>query len=150
MRSVQASIEINVAPERALDAFTEFNLLKDWWGVERALIEKRDGGVYTLAWGITDAGFKYISSGVIHSYKPGDHLEVANLVYLNAEKPHLGPMSLLIRVKPHKKGTLLDLTQDGYQSGETWDWYYEAVKTAWPAVLVELKKYLEGKSKETA
>lgn len=150
MRAVHASIEINVKPERALDAFTEFNLLKDWWGVEQALIEKRDGGVYTVAWGITDAGFKYISSGTIDSYKPGNNLEIVNLVYLNAEKPPLGPMSLCVRVKPSANGTLLDLTQDGYQSGETWDWYYEAVKTAWPAVLVELKKYLEGKPKEAA
>lgn len=129
MRAVHASIEINVTPERALDAF---------------------GGVYTLAWGITDAGFKYISSGTIGSYEPGSHLDIINLVYLNAEKPPLGPMSLSVGVKSSPNGTFLDLTQDGYQSGETWDWYYEAVKTAWPAVLVELKKYLEGTSKEPA
>ncbi|MBI3112412.1 MAG: SRPBCC domain-containing protein [Ignavibacteriales bacterium] len=150
MRSVHSTIEINISPNKVLDAFTEFDLLKDWWGVERALIEKQNGGVYTLAWGITDAGFKYISSGTIDSYQPGNHLEIVNLVYLNAEKPPLGPMSLLIRVKPHNHGTLLDLTQDGYQSGETWDWYYEAVRKAWPAVLLELKKYLEKKEQERA
>lgn len=148
MRSVRTSLEINVSPETALDAFTEFHHLQMWWGVERALIEKRDGGVYTLAWGITDAGLKYISSGTIRSYQPGRLLEIVNLVYLNPEKPPLGPMSLLIRVQPAARGTLLELTQDGYQSGEVWDWYYEAVKTAWPAVLLELKKYLEKTSGE--
>ena len=148
MRSVQASIEINGAPERGLDAFMEFDHLKEWWGVERALIEKRDGGAYTLAWGISDAGLKYISSGTIQSYEPGHHLEIVNLVYLNSEKPPLGPMSLSVRVKPSANGTHLELTQNGYQSGEVWDWYYEAVRKAWPAVLAELKKYLEKKEQE--
>ena len=150
MRSVQASIEINAAPEEALDAFMEFDHLKEWWGVERALIEKRGGGAYTLAWGISNAGLKYISSGSIGSYEPGRHLDIVNLVYLNAEKPPLGPMSLSVHVKASVNGTLLELTQAGYQSGEVWDWYYEAVRKAWPAVLLELKKYLEKKEQERA
>ena len=150
MRSVQASIEINAAPEEALDAFMEFDHLKEWWGVERALIEKRGGGAYTLAWGISNAGLKYISSGSIGSYEPGRRLEIVNLVYLNAEMPPLGPMSLSVHVKASVNGTLLELTQAGYQSGEVWDWYYEAVRKAWPAVLLELKKYLEKKEHERA
>ena len=150
MRSVQASIEINAAPEEALDAFMEFDHLKEWWGVERALIEKRGGGAYTLAWGISNAGLKYISSGTIGSYEPGRRVEIVNLVYLNAEKPPLGPMSLSVHVKASVNGTLLELTQAGYQSGEVWDWYYEAVRKAWPAVLLELKKYLEKKEQERA
>ena len=54
MRKVEATININCSPEKIIEAFTESNKLHDWWQVEQTLIEKRNGGVYTLAWNITD------------------------------------------------------------------------------------------------
>jgi hypothetical protein len=39
--------------------------------------------------------------------------------------------------------TKLKLVQGGYQNGDDWDWFYEAVKNAWPNVLEELKMFLE-------
>lgn len=50
---------------------------------ERALVEKRNGGVYTLAWDISDKGFGYVSSGTIKNYEHGKALEITNFVYLN-------------------------------------------------------------------
>jgi len=144
LKKVEAKIEIKTSPKKALDAFTMFDLLKEWWKVERALIEKGNGGIYALAWNISDAGFRYVSSGIISSYKPAEHLYIKNFLYFNPEKPILGPMSLRIEVKPKSNATELYLCQYGYKDGEDWDWYYEAVKKAWPIVLEELKKFLEG------
>jgi uncharacterized protein YndB with AHSA1/START domain len=143
MRKVEVKLEIKTTPEKVINTFTELELLKQWWGVERSLIEKRNGGVYALAWNISEAGFKYISSGIINSYKPADHLYIDNFLYFNPEKSILGPMSLKIDVKEKGDTTELYLCQDGYKDGDDWDWYYEAVKQAWPAVLQELKKFLE-------
>ncbi len=143
MRKVEAVILINTNPHHALNAFTELDLLRGWWGVERALIEKRPGGVYALGWNITEAGFKYISSGTVRSYEKGRLLEIENLVYFNPERPILGPMTLQVKVENKGGATELSLCQDGYQNGPDWDWYYEAVKDAWPKVLVTLKEYLE-------
>jgi uncharacterized protein YndB with AHSA1/START domain len=143
MRKVEVKLEIKTAPDKVIDAFTQFDLLKQWWGVERSLIEKRNGGVYALAWNISGAGFKYISSGIINSYTPADHLYIDNFLYFNPEKSILGPMSLKIEVKEKRNATELYLCQDGYKDGDDWNWYYEAVKKAWPAALQELKKFLE-------
>jgi hypothetical protein len=52
-------------------------------------------------------------------------------------------MTLEISVRTQGSVTLLEVTQDGYGDGTDWDWYYEAVKGAWPVALGMLKAYLE-------
>lgn len=142
MRKVESTIIINCSAEKITDAFTEPSMLREWWNVERALIEKKNGGIYTLAWNVTDKGFGYVSTGVIKTYR-SNFLEIINFVYLNPEHSILGPMTLTIKTSQKENGTELYLCQDGYQSGSDWDWYYHAVTQAWPAVLKTLKDYLE-------
>ncbi len=147
MRKVEVTIDIDTTPESILHAFTDNGMLHDWWKVERTLIEKWSGGMYTLAWNISDKGFGYVSTGIIKHYEPGRLLEIDHLLYLNPHRPIFGQMTLTI--KATKKGDKAELfvCQDGYQNGADWDWYYEAVKQAWPMVLNTLKDYLEGKNK---
>ena len=120
-------------------------MLRAWWDVERTLIEKRIGGLYTLAWDITDKGFGFISTGVIRNYIPESVLEIDNFIYLNPGISILGPMKLNVYAKKKRSGAELYLCQDGYQTGRDWDWYYEAVQQAWPVVAEKLKKYLENR-----
>ena len=143
MRKVEVTMDIQTGPERIIQAFTEPDMLFDWWGVERTLIEKRNGGVYTLAWNVTDQGFGFISSGRIKNYLPYSLLEIGEFIYLNPAISILGPMTLTIRAEEKGRQSELYLCQSGYQNGSDWDWYYEAVKQAWPAVLKKLKEYLE-------
>jgi uncharacterized protein YndB with AHSA1/START domain len=144
MRKVEVNIDIDTQPDRIIQAFTDPEMLKSWWDVERALIEKRPGGLYSVAWQISDKGFKYVSTGIIKEYLRDSVLEIENFAYFNPERPILGPMSLTVKAKK-KSDTVsaLYLCQDGYQNGEDWDWYYGAVQNAWPIVLSTLKEYLE-------
>lgn len=145
MRKVEATININCRSRMVIQAFTDYELLKEWWNVERCLIDKNVGGIYTLIWGITASGFKYVSTGTINKYNPENKLIIDNFIYLSTEKPILGPMSLSIRVEEINNISNVYLCQNGYQRGKDWDWYYDAVKEAWPQMLLELKKYLENK-----
>lgn len=144
MRKVEVNLLINATPEKIIDAFVNAERLKEWWHVEQSLIEPKIGGLYTLVWQISDQGFGYVSSGQIVSYDPLSELVIDNFVYLNPTKDLLGPMSLTVRVKPIESGTELYLCQDGYQSEGDWDWYYEAVKQAWPDLLNSFKSYIES------
>jgi uncharacterized protein YndB with AHSA1/START domain len=143
MRNVETSILINVTPAEVIDAFLEEKHLKVWWGVQRSLVEKKVNGSWAVAWEISEAGIKYISSGVITSYDPSAHLSISNLVYFNPERQILGPMKLELMADQVGSQTKLELTQSGYQQGGDWDWYYEAVVNAWPVALEWLKKYME-------
>ncbi len=143
MREVKASITINRKPSEVFEAFTSFEILKGWWGVEKALIEKKQGGMYCLGWGITEDGFKYVTSGTIKKYENGSLLDIGNYAYFHPNLPILAPMNLTIKVETISEGTNLTVIQSGYQDSEDWNWYYDAVKQAWPDVLKTLKKYLE-------
>jgi len=106
--------------------------------VERCLVEHKQGGLYSLAWNISKKGIQYISTGVITVFIPGKELLIDHLVYFNPEKPILGPAYLDIKFREENGLTSVHLVQGGYQEGKDWDWYYEAVKEAWPKVLVDL------------
>jgi len=143
MKKVTASIEINNTASKVIDAFLQPAMLQDWWNAERCLIQPQSGGLYTIAWDVSNTGFRYVSSGIITVYQPGIMLVIEKMVYLNPEHPILGPMTLSILAEQHENTTSLHLTQDGYREYPDWDWYYDAVKNAWPQVLQTLKAYLE-------
>lgn len=145
MRTVECAMEISVAPQKIISAFTDLEMLKGWWSVEKCFIELKPGGIYTLAWGISENSMRYISTGVIKKYEPGKILHIGDYMYLSEERPFYGPLNLIIEVSAVAHGSLLKLTQGPYpqNKGADWDWYYEVVKEAWPKVLLTMKQYLE-------
>lgn len=60
MRVVVINMEIKTKPVDVIRAFTEPDLLRNWWGVERTLIELKVDGLYTLAgfWKIGHESFR--------------------------------------------------------------------------------------------
>lgn len=60
MKKVEVNLSINTTPEKVIQAFTDPNQLGEWWGVEKSLIQKKIGGLYTLAWSITEKGMGYV------------------------------------------------------------------------------------------
>lgn len=143
MRKVEAHIEIRQPASKVFDAFTELHLLRGWWGVEQCLVEKKQGGLYSLAWDVSENGFHYISTGVITVFLPPKELLVDHFVYFNPERKILGPTYLSIRLQESNRITSVQLTQGNYQSGGDWDWYHDAVKLVWPKALGSLKQFLE-------
>ena len=143
MRKVETAIEIHQPASKVFDAFIEPALLKSWWAVDSCLIEKKQGGLFSLAWEVSSKGFHYVSTGIITVFIPGRELLIDNFVYFNPEKQVLGPTFLSIRLQEDNNFTALRLIQGGYQYGGDWDWFYDSVKEAWPKVLEDLKKFLE-------
>jgi len=144
MRKVEATINIGSSSATVFNAFIEPLQLKKWWGVERCLIETKQGGIYSLTWNINNQGFQYISTGVITVYQPAEELLIDHFVYFNPERSILGPTYLCIKLEEVHLATQLILIQGNYQEGGDWDWFYEVVKDAWPKVLQNLKNYLES------
>jgi uncharacterized protein YndB with AHSA1/START domain len=147
MRSVESRIGIAVSPDKVIRAFTDPGMLAGWWGVERTLIELKAGGIYTLAWGISGEGIKYVSSGIVKEYDASRLLHVEKYIYLNPERSFLGPLELSVLAEPSGSGSRLILSQGPYPEnrGDDWDWFYDVVNGAWPVVLEKLKTFLEEK-----
>lgn len=143
-RAVEAEIVLQATPQRALNAFLDRADLRGWWGVERMLVQAHVSGLYALTWGITAQGFRYVSMGIVGEYVPDRILGITHYTYMSPERPILGPMQLTVSVEPGAGGAChLHIAQEGYREGADWDWYYEAVKSAWPMALNGLRTYLE-------
>lgn len=140
---VTSEIRINSTVDKILDALLELKHLKAWWGVDSALIEKKDGGLYTITWLKSEHGIKFISTGRIKLYDRKSHLHLEDMVYLNSEKPILGPFTIQYNIKENKGYCLLSVRQGGFKKGATNEWYYKAVLDGWPEALIMLKNYLE-------
>lgn len=99
MKKVEVTIDIQTTPAIIIQAFTDSDMLRDWWGVERSFIEKRNGGAYVIAWNVMDKGFGYVSTGVISTYDANGLLDIDNFVYLNPERSILGGMKLTVNAR---------------------------------------------------
>lgn len=147
-RNVDTSLIIKSTSEDLIDAFVNPRTLKQWWLVEKSLIEPKVGGAYTLIWNINANGVGYVMSGSILAFNPKSQLIITNLVYINPQRPVLGPMTLTVEASTEEGLTKLYICQDGYGKGEDWDWYYDAVKKAWPLAIDNLKQYIEKEEAE--
>ena len=142
-RSVTTQVRIRRNAEDIIDALIDIDKLKIWFGVHSGFIQKKDGGLYTITWMHSDEGIKFISTGRINLYNYRSHLYLEDMLYLNYEKPILGPFSIKYDVEQFDKYSILTVVQNGYEKGELWDWYYNATVDGWGQALAMLKAYLE-------
>jgi len=143
-KQIENSVDISRDPITVLSAFTDHDVMKAWWGVDKSLIQLYSGGQYTLAWMSGEEGFGYVSSGIVREYEKGRVLDLSDLVYLNPDKSILGPLSMRITVEGDESKSRLQVVQGGFQTGGDWDWYYDAVDSGWSGALKQLKQYLES------
>lgn len=147
MRKVRAECEVDAAAEEVIAAFLEPEALRAWWNVERALIEPEVGGIYALAWGITDRGFQYVTTGIVEALDRSGHLRIGRYTYFHPQRGIFGPMTLTVEALCRNGGlTAMCITQDGYRQGADWDWYYAAVDQAWPQVAKGIAQYVGSAS----
>lgn len=145
IRNVQVECLVQTPPPQVIAAFLEREALQAWWHVERAFVEPHVGGVYALAWGITDRGFGYVTTAIVSALDPAGLLRLDHYTYFHPDRAILGPMVLTIEATPHDEGgSRMRVTQEGYQDGADWDWYYEAVREAWPRVGQDIVRYLNA------
>ena len=146
-KRIISEIRIKSKAKVILEALLELEHLKQWWGVDSCFIQPKDNGLYCLTWLKSVDGIKFISTGRIALYNPRSHLYLEDMLYINSEKPILGPFTIRFDVEEKDHYSILTVIQNGFikNGGELWDWYYRAVSDGWPEALIILKKYLESR-----
>lgn len=142
-KAITTQVRIKADAKDIVDALIASDKLKLWWGVTSSFIEQRDGGLYTLTWLHSKMGIKFITTGRINLYNKRSHLYLEDVLYLNYERPILGPFKIKFDVESKSSYSILTVVQSGYKKGKHWDWYYEKSLEGWGEALFLLKKYLE-------
>lgn len=142
-KNVSAEIRIKSKVSTIINAFVDPSILKEWWATASVYIEQKDGGLYTLSWLKSDAGIKFILTGRINLLNKRSHLYLEDVLYINAERPILGPTKIKIEVNEKSSYSIVKISHTGFGKTDEWDWYYNLMLDSWPQVLVFLKQYLE-------
>jgi uncharacterized protein YndB with AHSA1/START domain len=140
-RSVETTRIISASPEEVLDAFIDDTGLKGWWKVSRSLVERKQGGVWSITW--DDWGeekTQHAWIGVIEELTP-NRLLIGNLVMMEPDMPLFGPMQLEISVEPAAGGTSVTVSHRGYRYGDHWDTMFELVINGWDHVLGDMETW---------
>lgn len=66
------------------------------------------------------------------------------MLYLDPERPILGPMQIEIEAREHGTGSGISVHQTGHGGGENCDWCSQAVVEGWPKALESLPRHLAG------
>jgi hypothetical protein len=151
-------IAIAAPPPRIISAFFDPAGLSVWWQAARSVTTPRVLGPYVIEWEPTEFRDDVLGSlgGVFHGtvvdFKQGQEFFIANAYWLPPDGEPIGPMALEVScalqpIAPHEdlraSGSLLKVTQSGFEEGERWRRYYEVIASGWARALESLKDYLE-------
>jgi hypothetical protein len=150
-------IAISASSTRVISAFFDPAGLSTWWQAVRSVTSPRPLGPYVLEWEPTEFRDELLGPlggvfyGTVMDYKAGREFFIANAYWLPPEGEPIGPMALEVSCvfqpggtgEGQPPGSLLRVTQSGFEEGERWRRYYEVIASGWSRALESLKVYLE-------
>ena len=143
------SIVINAPAGRVLKAFFDADALSAWWQVAHAVTTPRALGPYAVEWTPTDfrddllGRLGGVFRGTVVHFEPGLGFFVADAFWLPPDGDPIGPMALEVTCAPAGAGTMVRVTQMGFEESARWRRYYEVIGNGWDRALASLKSLLE-------
>lgn len=147
-RSHVASIDLNASPDRVYAALVTPSSIRAWWSAARAIVDPREGGVWTAAWGDDEDAPEYITTATILTAEAPKRLVLGDYRYFarSGPLPFEADFTTEFVVEPHDGGSRLTVRQDGFPSDPIADAFYEGCERGWRDTLESLAGFLEGTS----
>jgi uncharacterized protein YndB with AHSA1/START domain len=143
------SLRISAPPALVLRAFFDADALGAWWQAAHSVTTPRALGVYAIEWTPTDFRDEILGRlggvfrGTVMQFEPARGFFVADAFWLPPDGDPIGPMALDVSCTGDGSGTLLRVTQNGFEEGARWRRYYEIIGAGWERALKSLKMLLE-------
>lgn len=147
--SLNVATVINAPVGRVLKAFFDSGALNAWWQVAHSVTTPRILGPYAIEWAATDFRDEILGRlggvfrGTIIQFNPAQGFVVADAFWLPPDGEPIGPMALEVSLRPEAGGTLVRVTQTGFEESDRWRRYYEVIGFGWERALASLKSLIE-------
>ena len=147
--SLDVTAVIAAPAGRVMKAFFDAGALNAWWQVVHSVTTPRTLGPYAIEWAPTDFRDEVLGRlggvfrGTIVQFNACQGFLVADAFWLPPDGDPIGPMALEVTVKAEAGGTLVRVTQTGFEESERWRRYYEIIAFGWERALASLKSLLE-------
>lgn len=142
-RTVETTRIISASPDQVLEAFLDGADLKAWWKVSRSLVERKQGGIWSITW--DDWGEEKTQHAWVGEIDEltANRVVIGRLLMIEPDMPLLGPLQLEIKVEPADGGTSVTVLHRGYQYGDHWDRIYDLVVNGWNHVLGDMQDWAQ-------
>jgi uncharacterized protein YndB with AHSA1/START domain len=147
--SLNVTAMIGAPIGRIMKAFFDPQALNAWWQVAHSVTTPRILGPYAIEWAATDFRDEVLGRlggvfrGTIIQFNPAQGFVVADAFWLPPDGDPIGPMALEVSLRPEAGGTLVRVTQTGFEESDRWRRYYEVIGFGWERALASLKSLIE-------
>lgn len=131
-RSVETELEIDAPVEAVWKALTDGDELTRWFPLE-ARVDPGEGGSVYMSW-----KNEYDATSPITAWEENRHFGTA---WQMENLP--GPLVVDYHLETVGGKTVLRLVHSGFPTDETWEDFYQSVRTGWAFELRSLRHYLE-------
>jgi len=157
--SFEHKILIHASGMQVLFAFLDAEAIKMWWNAHNAVIQPRPGGLLVVEWEPGQGGeddllgpMGGILAGTLDRAQAGRIVHFGSLHWLSPRGEAFGPTRIEIDVQsngdPRQKPALVQVVGSGFQSGPSWERYFEVTRDAWKKTLEDLKTWCETQAPE--
>lgn len=114
---------------RVMRAFFDGDALHAWWQVARSVTTPRVLGPYAIEWAPTDFRDEVLGRlggvfrGTIIQFNQSQGFVVADAFWLPPDGEPIGPMALEVTLRTEAGGTLVRVTQTGFEESARWRRY---------------------------
>ncbi len=136
-------------PEQIFGLLITPSAIRGWWGASRAIVEAREHGVWTAAWGDEDDP-DYISTATLVEFDPPRKLAMKYGKYYAKSGPlpfEFAEDALTVfTVEPSGEGSILRVEQTGFPCDAVADDFYAACETGWKNTFEGIRNYLKERA----
>lgn len=132
------------SPARLFSLLHTPSAIRGWWGVHRAIVLPRAGGIWAAAWGTDEDAPDYITMATIDEFDPPRRMVLTDYRYFarSGPLPFQADMRTEFTVTPKPSGTALRVVQDGFPCDPIADDFYAACQRGWRDTFAGIRKYL--------
>jgi uncharacterized protein YndB with AHSA1/START domain len=122
--------------------------IRAWWGVARAVVLARAGGIWAAAWGDEEDDPDYITVARIAVFDPPRRLVLTDFEYYarSGPLPFQAQIATEFTVEARPNGALLRVVQDGFPTDPVADEFYAGCAVGWKNTFAGIRRFLCDRS----
>ena len=135
----------DAASERLFGLLITPSAIRQWWGATCAIVDAREGGVWTAAWGDEDDP-DYISTATLVEFDPPRRLVMKYGQYYAKSGPlpfeFAADALTIFTIEPQDKGCTLFVEQTGFPCDSIAADFYADCEVGWKNTFSGIREYL--------
>ena len=142
-RSLQRQQVLSVGPERAFKLLITPSDIRGWWGVNRAIVQPEQGGIWAAVWGENEDDPDFITIATMRIFEPPKRILLTDYKYTakTGPLPFKAELSLEFTVSPHAEGALIKVNNAGFPCDPIADAFFEGCHVGWTNTHDSMQKY---------